>query len=151
MLGVLAPVAGHSIEIRDLPDPVFARGLVGPGLALRPRPGEQTALAPVTGTLVKLHPHAYVVRADDDGHGVLVHLGIDTVHMQGDGFTLQAHEQDHVEAGSAVVRWDPTYVESTGRSAICAVVVLDCDPAQVKPHAVDVDVEAADLLFEVDC
>ena len=150
MLRVLAPVAGHSLQVRDLPDPVFARGLVGPGLAIRPRPGRQTAVAPVTGTLVKLHPHAYVIRSDD-GHAVLVHLGIDTVHMQGEGFTVDARENDHVEAGSPVVTWDPAYVESTGRSATCAVVVLDCDPEQVKQHAVEVDVEASDLLFEVDC
>lgn len=150
MLRVLSPVAGHSLEVRDLPDPVFSRGLVGPGVAVRPRPVRQTAVAPVSGKLVKLHPHAYLILTAE-GQGVLVHLGIDTVHMQGDGFAVQAHEHDDVVAGEEIVSWDPSYVASTGRSPTCAVVVLDCDPSTVKPHAVDTDVDAGDLLFEVDC
>jgi glucose-specific phosphotransferase system IIA component len=150
MLRVLSPVAGHSLEVRDLPDPVFARGLLGPGLAIRPRHGLQTAVAPVAGRIVKLHPHAYLILSEQ-GKGVLVHLGIDTVHKQGDGFTLHAHEHDDVVAGEDIVSWDPSYVDGTGRSSICAVVMPDCDPAIVEPHAVNTDVEAGDLLFEVEC
>lgn len=150
MLRVLSPVPGHSLAVSDIPDPVFARGLVGPGIAIRPRPGRQTAVAPVSGVLAKLHPHAYVV-LDDSGNGVLVHLGIDTVHLQGEGFEILRTEGDHVEAGDEVVSWDPALVEQTGRSSVCAVVVLDCDPAHVLAKSVDADVEREDLLFEVGC
>ena len=150
MLRVLSPVAGPSLAVRDIPDPVFAKGLVGPGVAIRPRDGAQTAVAPISGTLAKLHPHAFVV-VDEEGHAVLVHLGVDTVHMQGEGFDLIAHERDHVRAGDEVVRWDPAYVERTGRSTLCAVVVLDCDPVTVDRQAVGVDVDTQELLFEVDC
>ncbi len=150
MFEVRSPVAGRSLAVSDVPDPVFARGLVGPGLAITPRPGNQRAVAPVPGTLVKVHPHAYVVLTES-GHGVLVHLGIDTVHMHGDGFRLHATENDQVRAGDQVVSWDPTHVEGTGRSATCAVVVLDCDPDILRLHAVDTEVEANQLLFEVHC
>jgi PTS system N-acetylglucosamine-specific IIA component len=150
MLSVLSPVSGHSLQLRYLPDPVFSGGLVGPGLAIRPRAGRRPAVAPVSGRLVKLHPHAYLILSDE-GEGILVHLGLDTVRMKGDGFTVLAHELDAVDAGTEIVIWDPAYVESTGRSAACAVVVLDCDPSIVKSHAVDTDVEAGDLLFQVDC
>ena len=150
MLRVLSPVAGHSRAVSDAPDPVFAKGLVGPGVAITPRGGRQSSVAPIGGTLVKLHPHAYLI-VDEHGHGVLVHLGIDTVHMQGAGFEVLVHENDRVEAGDAIVGWDPSYVEETGHSAVCAVVVLDCDPATVTQRAVGVDVEVEELLFEVDC
>ncbi len=150
MLRVVAPMAGHSLEVDDVPDPVFAAGLVGPGVAIRPRPGRQVAVAPVTGLLAKLHPHAYVV-VDDTGHGVLVHLGIDTVRLQGDGFELLGQEGMRVEAGQPVVGWDPAGVEASGRSAVSAVVVLDCDPATVHRRPVGVEVEPGDLLLEVDC
>lgn len=150
MLPVLSPVAGHCLAVSDIPDPVFAKGLVGPGCAIDPRPGRQTAVAPVPGVLAKLHPHAYVV-VSDRGTGVLVHLGIDTVHLQGDGFELLRDEGQRVEAGEDVVVWDPAEVERTGRSPVCAVVVLDCDPTDVVNKAVDVDVETGDLLFEVSC
>jgi sugar PTS system EIIA component len=150
MIRVLSPAAGHSLAVSDIPDPVFARGLVGPGVAIDPRRGPQTSVAPIAGTLAKLHPHAYLV-VDDEGHGVLVHLGIDTVHLQGGGFVLKASEGDRVEAGDPIVGWDPEEVERTGHSPVCAVVVLDCDPATVSRRAVDVEVELGDLLFEVDC
>jgi PTS system N-acetylglucosamine-specific IIA component len=150
MLQVLSPLAGHSVAVSDIPDPVFAKGLVGPGVAVLPRPGRQTSASPIAGTLVKLLPHAFVV-LDDAEHAVLVHLGIDTVHMEGDGFTLLNEEGERVEAGDEVVAWDPAYVEQSGRSSACAVVVLDCDPADVVRQPVDVDVEQGDLLLEVDC
>lgn len=150
MLRVLSPVAGHSRAVSDAPDPVFAKGLVGPGVAITPRAGRQASVAPIAGTLVKLHPHAYLI-VDEHGHGVLVHLGIDTVHLQGAGFELLVRENDRVEAGDAIVGWDPAYVEEAGHSAVCAVVVLDCDPATVTQQAVGVDVEVEELLFEVDC
>lgn len=150
MLRVVSPMAGHSLKVGDIPDPVFAAGLVGPGVAIRPRPGSQTALAPVSGKLVKLHPHAYVV-VDETGQGVLVHLGIDTVRMQGDGFDLLVEEGAQVDAGDEIVRWDPAYVEASGRSAVSAVVALDCDPGTVHHRPVDVDVERGDLLLEVEC
>lgn len=150
MLRVVSPMAGHSLDVDDIPDPVFAAGLVGPGVAVRPRAGRQAAVAPISGALVKLLPHAYVV-VDPTGHAVLVHLGIDTVRMQGEGFRLLAEEGGHVEAGDEVVSWDPGYVEAAGHSAVSAVVVLDCDPATVQRRPVGVDVVPGDLLLELDC
>jgi len=143
-------VAGHSLAVSGIPDPVFAKGLVGPGTAIRPRGGRQVAVAPVSGVLTKLHPHAYLIMSDS-GNGVLVHLGIDTVHLQGEGFDLLAQEGGRAEAGDEIVSWDPSLVEQEGCSSVCAVVVLDCDPETVTQQALDVDVERGDLLFEVDC
>lgn len=150
MLRVMSPVAGKSLAVSDVPDPVFARGLVGPGVAILPRGGPQRAVAPISGKLVKLHPHAYVIVASS-GEGVLVHLGVDTVHMAGDSFQLHANESDQVETGDAILTWDPDYISGTGRSAVCSVVVLDCEPTAMREHAVGVDVTPKDLLFEVDC
>jgi PTS system N-acetylglucosamine-specific IIA component len=147
---VLAPVTGTSLEVADVPDPVFASGMVGPGLAIEPRPGLQNAVAPIAGRLAKLHPHAFLV-VSDTGPGVLVHLGIDTVQMHGDGFTLVAGQDDVVRAGQEIVTWDPGYVTGTGRSAVCAVVVLDC-PAPSEPlQRPGSPVTAADPIFDIGC
>lgn len=150
MTRVLSPVAGVRQDVSALPDPVFAAGLVGPGAAVLPTPGEQWAVAPVDGVLAKLHAHAFVI-VTDRGPGVLVHLGLDTVHLNGDGFTLLAEEQDRVSAGDAIVLWDPAYVERHGHSPVCAVVVLDCPfPARAlgEPGST---VDTAAPLFEIDC
>lgn len=150
MVQVLAPVAGLRLEVGDLPDPVFAEGLVGPGAAIRPWPGEQDAVAPVTGVLAKVHPHAYLVLSDQ-GPGVLVHLGVDTVRMHGAGFTELARENARVSAGDAVVRWDPALVEHAGHSPMCAVVVLDCPYAAVAAAGPGTEVSRAEPLFTIEC
>ena len=123
-LVVFAPVPGRVVRMADVPDPVFAASLVGPGAAVDPIRSRHRAVAPVGGRIVKLHPHAFVV-VTPDGRGVLVHLGIDTVQLKGEGFTLLAAEGDEVAAGAPVVEWDPAAVEAGGRSPLCPVVALD--------------------------
>ena len=150
MVSILSPVAGLRQEVCDVPDPVFAAGMVGPGAAIAPRHGKQTVVAPIDGRLAKLYPHAFVI-ISDLGPGVLVHLGIDTVQMRGDGFTLLVSEDDRVSAGDEIITWDPEYVEESGRSAMCAVVVLDCPfPARALSDSGS-EVGCAEPLFAIDC
>ncbi|MFC7327559.1 PTS sugar transporter subunit IIA [Marinactinospora rubrisoli] len=124
MLSVLSPVAGTAVGLSEVPDPVFAQAMVGPGTAIRPHPGPQEAVAPVGGLLVKLHAHAFVVLAEGD-RGVLVHLGIDTVKLGGAGFERLVAEKTEVSAGQPLIRWDPADVTARGLSPIVPVVALD--------------------------
>ena len=104
-LTVQSPVSGLVVALDDVPDPVFAGKIVGPGVAVTPDPAsgdEVSALAPISGTITKIHPHAYVI-TNDDGRSVLVHLGLDTVGLGGRGFTLLAGEGETVDAGSPVI------------------------------------------------
>jgi glucose-specific phosphotransferase system IIA component len=135
LLDVLAPVPGRAVPMADVPDPVFAASLVGPGVAVDPARARQRALAPVGGRIAKLHPHAYVVTTPE-GRGVLVHLGIDTVQLKGEGFTLLAVEGEDVEVGAPVVEWDPAAVEAGGRSPVCPVVALGASPDALETVAV---------------
>ncbi|WP_066934101.1 PTS sugar transporter subunit IIA [Microtetraspora fusca] len=145
MTTVLAPVAGTAVGLAAVPDPVFSQAMVGPGSAIDPwrEPGQ--AVAPISGTIVKLRAHAYIVMGDD-GRGVLVHLGIDTVQLKGEGFRLLAAEGDRVRAGQPVVFWDPAAVEAGGRSPICPVVALDAAAGEVDGE-VRGGVGAGDELF----
>lgn len=130
VLLVGAPMAGIAIELRAVPDPVFAQAMVGPGAAVDPERRPLTVVSPIAGTLVKLKPHAFVV-AGRDGRGVLVHLGIDTVNLDGAGFELLAAEGAELVAGTAVVRWNPAEIEARGLSPICPVIALDAAAAAV--------------------
>jgi PTS system glucose-specific IIA component len=130
---VLSPVAGVRQDVSTTPDPVFAAGLVGPGAAILPAPGRQEARSPVDGVLAKLH------------------LGMDTVRLNGDGFEVLVTEGDRISAGDPVVRWDPSYVEQFGHSAMCAVVVLDCPYPARSLGEPGSTVATGSLLFEVDC
>ncbi|GAB3486395.1 PTS sugar transporter subunit IIA [Nocardiopsis coralliicola] len=124
MPSVLAPVSGQAVGLAGVADPVFSQAMVGPGTAIDPERGPQQALAPISGTVLKMHPHAFVLVAAD-GKGVLVHLGIDTVDLKGEGFTVLAAEGDAVEAGTPLVRWDPAAVEQGGRAPVVPVIALD--------------------------
>lgn len=122
-LPVGSPVSGTVIPMSDVPDPVFAESMVGPGVAIVPdRAGD--AVSPVDGTVATLHPHAFVI-ATASGRAVLVHLGIDTVKMGGEGFALHVAKGDAVRTGQPVVGWNPDAVVAAGYSAVCPVVALD--------------------------
>ncbi len=122
---VLAPVGGTVVAMADVPDPVFAGSIVGPGIAVDPDgDGEVHVVAPVDGTVAKLHPHAFVL-VTEQGRGVLVHLGLDTVQLEGEGFTLHAQEKDTVTAGQRLVSWRPADVKAGGRSPVSPVVALE--------------------------
>ena len=130
-------MAGRVIALDEVPDPVFAQAMVGPGVAVEPNldtgtgtSEPQRACAPISGTLVKLHPHAFVV-SSDHGPAVLVHLGIDTVELRGEGFTALASEDDRVEAGEPIIEWDPRAVDASGRSAVVPVISLDTSEAAI--------------------
>ena len=125
---------------------MFAGAVVGPGLAVDPARAKAEVVSPVTGRLVKLHPHAFVVLADT-GAGVLVHLGIDTVHLKGNGFTLHVDEGAQVSAGQPIVTWDPAEIEAGGRSPICPVIVLDTKPEQLSGLAPSGEVAQGATLF----
>lgn len=146
MTTVSSPVAGRVIGLGAVPDPVFSGAMVGPGTAVDPvrEPGE--VVAPVDGVVVSLHPHAFVV-VDGEGHGVLTHLGLDTVQLNGEGFELLVAKGDSVARGQGIVRWDPVAVEAAGKSPVCPVVALEA-PADALGGVLDgVDVLAGDTLF----
>lgn len=131
---VLSPLAGDVLELAAVPDAVFSGQMLGSGLAVEPGHGIAEVVAPVAGTLAKLHPHAFVV-VTDDGAGVLVHLGIDTVGLHGDGFTVHAEEGTRIAAGDPVVTFDPDLVRSRELSAICPVVLMEADPDSATDRA----------------
>jgi PTS system glucose-specific IIA component len=125
----MAPVAGTIVPMTDVPDPVFAEEMVGPGLAVLPVLEPGVAVSPVDGRVSTLHPHAYVVVAGD--RGVLVHLGIDTVRLDGAGFELLTEAGATVACGQPMVRWNPAAVQKGGLSPVCPVVALDATAGEL--------------------
>ncbi|WP_327174602.1 PTS glucose transporter subunit IIA [Streptomyces sp. NBC_01335] len=146
MTHVTSPLSGQAIGLAAVPDPVFSGAMVGPGTAIDPvrEPGE--AVSPVDGVVVSLHPHAFVV-VDNEGHGVLTHLGIDTVQLNGEGFELLINKGDTVTRGQGIVRWNPVEVEAAGKSPICPVVALEATADSLSEVQESGDVKAGGPLF----
>ena len=143
-----SPVSGLAAPITEVPDPVFSQAMVGPGVAVKPEAGRGDAVAPIAGKVATMHPHAFVISAPD-GTSVLVHLGIDTVKLKGEGFTLHVAKGDEVAAGQKVITWDPTEVESQGYSSVCPVVALDIAPERLNDLREDGQVDPGDSLFTI--
>lgn len=141
---VQAPVAGRAVPLENVPDPVFSQGMVGYGAAIDPPRGVIEAVAPVSGKLLRLMPHAYVVMTPDNV-GILVHLGLDTVALKGEGFATHAAQGDDVAAGQLVITYDVPAVEAKGLNPIVPVVVMDereaanVVPSEVVTAGADID------------
>lgn len=144
---VVAPMAGRVLALKDVPDRIFAEGIVGPGLAIDPQRGATvTACAPVDGRILKAHPHAFVVLTHD-GKGVLVHVGINTVELSGEGFTVHVAEGDDVRAGTPVITFSSEHIADGGRSPVCPVIALEARPEQVERLA-GAEVATGETLFD---
>lgn len=121
---VLAPVAGRVVALSEVPDPVFSQGMVGFGAAIDPPHEVVAAVAPVSGKLLKLMPHAYIVLTVDNV-GVLVHLGLDTVALNGAGFTTHLQQGEQVSVGQVIITYDIPAIIAKGLNPIVPVVVMD--------------------------
>lgn len=137
MTPVLAPLAGRAIPLEDLPDPIFSQGLVGHGAAVDPLREVVDVVAPVSGTVLKLLPHAFIVMTSDNV-GVLVHLGIDTVQLRGQGFTPRVSQGDTVNAGQVMITYDVPSIVAAGLIPLVPVVIMDEREADNIAPGVDV-------------
>ncbi|ADV66202.1 glucose-specific PTS transporter subunit IIBC [Deinococcus maricopensis] len=115
------PLAGRVVPLADVPDPVFSGKMMGDGFAIDPSSGE--VVAPVSGEVVTLFPtgHAVGLRADN-GLEVLVHVGIDTVRLGGEGFTALVRQGDRVHAGQPLLRADLNVLRGRVPSLITPVI-----------------------------
>ena len=150
---ILAPCPGRVMAMADVPDPVFAEEMVGPGVAIEPvvEPdgGTTTVVSPIAGKVLKVLPHAFVVMGD--GIGVLVHLGINTVRLEGEGFEVHAEQGAEVAAGDPMITWDPSALPASAAgqdiSPVVPIVLMDGVKGSVTSEAIGGTVAAGDLLF----
>ena len=135
-VSITAPVRGRLLPLSDVPDPVFSGGLMGPGFAVDPADGN--IVAPVSGTVVTVpETHHAVGLRTPSGAEVLVHIGVDTVTLKGDGFTMLCSEGDEVEAGTPLLTVDVNAIRDRVPSLITPVIVTNSDGLSVGQADVD--------------
>ena len=145
---VNAPVAGHVISLDETGDPVFASRALGEGVGIQPADSE--VVAPVSGVLqtVAETGHAFGIKTDD-GVEVLVHVGIDTVKMNGEGFDVKVKANEHVNAGDTLVVVDFDKAKEAGYSTTTLMTVLNTVAfASVAPKT-GVDVKAGESVIDI--
>ena len=132
---VRAPFNAHVLPLSDVPDPVFASGVVGDGRALLPDNDVTcvTVHSPINGVVTKLKSHAAIITSTR-GPSILIHLGIDTVGLRGRGFAPLVEEGDIVDAGTPLIHWDLGPVRGAGLSPCVPIIVVSPSGEAVSPE-----------------
>ncbi len=123
---IASPLDGTAVALSEVPDPVFGGGVMGPGVAIEPT--GDTVVSPGAGTVAAAQPtgHAFGLELDN-GVQLLIHVGIDTVNLKGDGFEVHVKAGDRVEQGTPLVTFDRAVIEKAGYPLITPVIVLNGD------------------------
>ena len=146
---ILAPIAGHAVTLEETGDAVFSSKALGEGLGIAD-PKDSKVVAPVAGVLktVAKTGHAYGIKTDD-GVEVLVHIGIDTVKMNGEGFTVAVTKGQRVNAGDLLATVDFDKVAAAGHPTVTVMTVTNTKKlAAVTPHT-GIDVAAGDAVIDI--
>lgn len=123
---VLQPVKGEVITLEAIDDGVFSSGALGKGVGIKPT-GE-TVVAPVSGTVSTVAETKHAVGiTGDDGEEVLVHVGLDTVMMKGEGFDVLVKEGEHVKAGQPILKFSEQAIKDAGYPTTTVLVVVNTD------------------------
>ncbi len=125
------PVEGKVVPLSSVPDPTFAEQIMGPGVAIEPT--GSTIVAPADCTVGAIFETSHAIALVlDDGTELLIHVGIDTVQMKGDGFRTLVQKGDRVTAGTRLVEFDLQKITAAGHPAITPVIVLNNENAQIE-------------------
>ncbi len=112
---------GELVDISQVPDEVFSSKMMGDGFAMKTTDG--IILSPVEGTIVTVFPTKHAVAINSvDGREVLIHLGVDTVNLKGEGFETFVEENQKVKVGDKLVKMDVDFIEKNAKSSMPIVV-----------------------------
>ena len=125
-ISISAPMTGDIIEITQVEDEVFSEKMVGDGVAIEPREG--IVVSPVQGRIVQIFPTNHAIGIEtEEGLEVLIHIGLDTVELKGEGFKSYVKVGDRVEVGDKLLEVDLDYIRKSGRSTISPIIITNMD------------------------
>lgn len=119
-----SPIEGTAVALSDVPDPIFAAGKLGEGVAIEPT--GTTVVAPAAGKVAATYPSGHAVGLKlENGIELLIHVGLDTVNLDGKGFSVKVAKGDVVAAGDALIEFDPEVIKEAGYPLITPVIVTN--------------------------
>lgn len=123
---IFAPLTGKLLDIEEVPDPVFSQKLMGEGMAIEPTEG--LIVAPIDGQVIQVFhtKHAIGLRSQT-GLELLIHIGLETVSMNGDGFDVHVKEGQKVKVGDPLITADLSLIREKAASTITPIVITNSD------------------------
>lgn len=147
VLAIQSPLLGHAKSLSQAPDPVFAQGVMGQGLVIEPLEGE--LVAPVAGVVSAIFPTKHAIGLiSDEGVELLMHIGMDTVNLDGKGFTAHVKQGDQVAVGDALISFDIEMIKAAGYSVDTPVIVTNQNDFQTDvTRELPCDVKRGETIF----
>lgn len=123
---LVSPMTGEALPITEVPDQVFSQKMMGDGFAIKPSEGK--VVSPVDGKILNIFPtkHAIGIQADT-GLEILIHIGIDTVKLQGEGFNQIAEEGQNVKKGDVLMEFDLNYIAENAASTVTPIIFTNLE------------------------
>ncbi|WP_117168514.1 PTS sugar transporter subunit IIA [Paraliobacillus sediminis] len=127
----IMPIEGEIIDITEVEDPVFSEKMMGDGFAIIPATG--SVISPVDGEIVSVFPtkHAIGIKSVE-GYEILIHVGLDTVQLNGEGFTALVKDGEKIKAGQEILQFDLEIIKKKASSYVVPVVFTDSTKVSVK-------------------
>lgn len=146
---VFAPIKGKVVKLEDLPDPVFSAGMMGDGLGIEA--SENIVKAPFEGEVVTLFPTNHAIGlVNSDGVEVLIHVGINTVEMDGEGFIAHVSQGDKVKQGDLLLEFDAELIREKGYASVTPIIITNSANLKSIKKTNQEEIDFADELFVVE-
>ncbi len=143
-----APMAGKAVPITQVPDPTFAEGMLGNGIAIEPADGKVYAPCDATVDMMFTTGHAVSLIADC-GAEILIHVGLETVSLEGKPFVVHAANGEKVKKGQLLIEADLAAIRAAGLPTITPMVICNCDAYSTFNAIVGKDVTNDDVVIEL--
>lgn len=132
-LEILAPLNGEVVPLEQVPDPVFSQKMMGEGIAIMPTDGK--VHAPIDGTVVLVADTKHAVGLkSNDGTEILIHIGLETVNLKGEGFTPLVNAGDKITVGQPLIEVDWAYIQEHATSMITPIIITNSEDKTVEAH-----------------
>ena len=147
-LEIASPIKGRILKLESVKDAAFASGVLGKGAAVLPEEGK--VYAPASGVVSALFPTLHALGIEtDDGVQILIHIGLDTVQLNGEGFEAMIKQGDRIEKGQLLITFDKEFIESKGYCVETPVLVSNSDDFLDVVETREEYADAGDLLLNV--
>jgi len=145
---VYAPMAGEAVSITEIPDPTFSEGLLGNGIAIKPTDGK--VYAPVNGTVDTMFDTGHAVSLiSDNGIEILIHVGLETVGLNGAPFQVKVQNGQKVKKGQLLFEADLAAIQAAGLPTITPVLICNTDDYTTFNTTIGKTVTNADAVIEL--
>lgn len=145
---IVSPIKGEVLKLEAIKDDAFASGVLGKGVAILPDEGK--VFAPADGTVSTLFPTLHALGIEtDNGAEILIHIGLDTVQLNGEGFKAMVKQGDHIKRGQLLITFDKEFIEKKGYCIQTPVIVTNTDEFLDVVEVAKEQVNSGDSLLKI--